>query len=140
MRRWLLAIGTLLLLTSPTVSKGVHISCALQFTINRETNEQLAHTVWNFYLDDTSEKLVAESNGIAVKTVMYSDARIDAQLSDETIGPTDYTLFGMATDVPPKFSVFRTTGTAALVVGLLPKGAIVGFGDCKKIEGPTIKF
>jgi hypothetical protein len=130
---------------SPSIAKSQHISCQLSGTLTDGWTDQQFSKTLLFYLDDTGERLVSESNIVSAKTTLYSDTKIEGQITDVTF-PTIMapTLFGYLLDGPEPgqslFTLNRVGGEAMLSAKFQPKGAIFATGPCEQIAPPKIKF
>ena len=123
--------------SSPCFAKGQHIICHLDGVVNHEGAKSNVERTLGFYLDDSGEKLVAEGGDIEVRTTMYSDTIIDAEIGDVW---GDYvSLFGSITNGPGRLRIDRR-GSITIVAPLLPHGADVETGNCQLVTPPPQKF
>lgn len=116
---------------------GKHIECRLEGVIKLQNGDHkdTSHTL-NFYLDDANAKIVSESE-VTVKTVSYSDTKIDAEIQDNSVAGG--TLFGDPLIGTASLVINRVSGTVALG-GRLANGADVEQGTCETVSAPKAKF
>jgi hypothetical protein len=144
-RALVIAIIALAASASFAIAKGQHVSCKLSGTLTDGWTDQPISKTLLFYLDDTGERLVSETNSVSAKTTLYSDTKIESQLADVTF-PTIMapSLFGILLDGPEPgqslFTLNRVGGEAILSAKLQPKGAIFATGSCEQIAPPKTKF
>lgn len=143
MRTWCLLCSVMLLPPlSPAFARGTHVICQFSGVVNDNTNppKPIEHT-FKFYLDDTNEKLVVEKypddiDNFAkpnVHTTMYSDVSVAAEINTVIFA-------GLVTKGRVYIKIDRVTGGGALGADLLPRGALLESGSCKKIVPPPAKF
>jgi hypothetical protein len=130
---------------TPSTAKSEHISCQLSGTLTNGWADQPISKTLLFYLDDTDEKLVSETNSVSAKTTLYSDAKIEGQLADVTF-PTIMapSLFGILLDGPEPgqslFTLNRVGDDAILTAKFQPNGTMFATGPCEQIAPPKSKF
>ena len=128
----------LFLFSNPVLAKGRHIHCDL----TGANTDGPVERQFDFFLDDTNEKLISESGAIDkgtnlnVQTTLYSDTQVKAELTTSFGGM----YFGFVAKEPALIHIDRVTGRSALAVQLLPRGAEVLDGDCNERVPPKSKF
>jgi hypothetical protein len=113
--------------TSPAIASGKHISCEMSGTITDGNGRHTrTHYTLRFYLDETHAQLVGDGadgplgpTNLNVRTESYSDTQITGGISTEI----NDMWFDLPTDGNTAFMIQRQTGTAWVLVKLLPNGA-----------------